>query len=802
MEPIAIVGMGCRFPKANSPEAFWRLLRNGEDAITEVPKERWDINDFYHPDPTVPGTMSTRWGGFIDKVEGFDAGFFGMSADEVEHTDPQQRLFLEVAWEALENFGIVPAHLSGSQTGVFIGLCTIDYHRLLYKNFARLGPYSGTGTIPCIVANRLSYFLDLRGPSISIDAACASSLVTVHLACQSLHSGESDLCLAGGVNLILSPDSTIASSKTQLLSVAGRCKPFASDADGYVRGEGCGVVVLKRLSDAERDHDNILAVIRGSAVNQDGLSNSLTAPNGLAQQALIQQALRNANVQPAEISYVDAHAIGTLIGDAIEIRALKAVLSDGREADQPCWIGSTKPNVGHLEAASGMAALIKVILALQHQEIPPHPHLDQPNPYLGLESTPFEIPTEVKSWSRGAKKRFAGISAFGFGGTNAHLVLEEAPIHPQEQHRTEPSQHLFTLSAKSEAALGELVQRYETLLDSSTNLSLSDLCFTTNTGRTHFNHRLCVVTKSIEQLRQQLKARIAQDDVPGMIQGIVKGRKQPKVAFLFPSTGVTHFVQDCNLYETQPIFRQAFDLCISILEPSLTALYPDISSSTVLDQVDHPAILFAVEYALAKLWRSWGITPKAVMGQGVGLYAAACIAGIFSLEDALKLVIARSQLFSTEESQEFVEVAQAIIYSQPRIPFLSSPTEVNADQAITSPEYWCQRLQHPEKSLEGVTFPPEYDLCLKLELPSSQLDASEMFQTLGGLYVAGAPVQWTGLYHNPPYQRLQLPSYPFQRQRYWFCNIEQEPLPTSPKEEKSSVISIFDVNDYRKEVIS
>jgi acyl transferase domain-containing protein len=802
MESIAIVGMGCRFPKANSPQAFWQLLRNGEDAITEVPKERWDINNFYHPDPTVPGTMSTRWGGFIDGVEGFDADFFGMSADEVEHTDPQQRLFLEVAWEALENAGIVPSRLSRSQTGVFIGLCTIDYHRLLYKDFAQLGPYSGTGTTPCIVANRLSYLLDLRGPSISIDAACASSLVTVHLACQSLRSGESDLCLAGGVNLILSPDSTIASSKTQLLSVAGRCKPFAADADGYVRGEGCGVVVLKRLSDAERDHDNILAVIRGSAVNQDGLSNSLTAPNGLAQQALIQQALRNANVRPADISYVDAHAVGTLIGDAIEIRALKTVLMKEREPDQPCLIGSTKPNVGHLEAASGMAALIKVILALQHQEIPPHLHLDQPNPYLGLESTPFEIPREVKGWSRGAKKRFAGISAFGFGGTNAHLVLEEAPVPAQEQHKTEPSHHLFTLSAKSEAALGELVQRYETLLDSSKNLSLSDLCFTTNTGRTHFNHRLCIVTRSIEQLRQQLRAWIAQDDVPGMIQGSVKGRKQPKVIFLFPNTGMTNFVQEYNLYETQPIFRQAFDRCVAILEPSLAALYPEISSSTLLKQVNHPAVLFAVEYSLAKLWLSWGITPKAVCGYGVGLYAAACIAGILSLEDALKLVLARSQRLETEKNDELVKVAQTVIYSQPRISFLSSPTEIDTAQPITSPEFWRQHLQQSEESSGEVTLPTQYDLCLKMELTEANPDTADMFHRLGELYAAGAAVQWSGLYYNHLYQRLQLPSYPFQRQRYWFRNAEQEPVTVAPREERSPVISIFDLNDCRKEAIS
>jgi acyl transferase domain-containing protein len=427
MEPIAIVGVGCRFPKAKNPEAFWQLLRNGVDAIAPVPKERWDIDAFYDPNPEAPGKMNTRWGGFLEQVDGFDAEFFGMSADEVEHTDPQQRLFLEVAWEALENAGIVPTSLAGSQTGVFVGMCTVDYHRLLYKNYSQIKEYSGIGTTFCIAANRLSYLLDLRGPGMAVDTACSSSLVTVHLACQSLRSGESDLCLAGGVNLILSPDSTISSSQTRMLSPTGRCKTFDANADGYVRGEGCGIIVLKRLSDATRDGDKILALIRGSAVNQDGLSNSLSAPNGLAQQAVIRQALKNANVQPAEISYVDAHAVGTSIGDAIELKALKAVLTEGREANQPCSIGSIKPSIGHLEAAAGMSALIKIVLSLQHEEIPPHLHFNELNPFVSLKNTPLSIPTELQKWPRGEKRRLAGVSAFGFGGTNAHVILEEAP---------------------------------------------------------------------------------------------------------------------------------------------------------------------------------------------------------------------------------------------------------------------------------------------------------------------------------------------------------------------------------------
>jgi acyl transferase domain-containing protein len=785
MEAIAIVGMGCRFPKANSPEAFWQLLRNGKEAITEVPANRWDINDFYNPDPNVPGTMSTRWGGFLDKIDDFDAGFFGMSPDEVEHTDPQQRLFLEVAWEALENAGLVPSQLSGSQTGVFVGLCTVDYHRLLYRNFARLGPYSGTGTTPCITANRLSYLLDLRGPSLSLDAACASSLVTVHLACQSLRSHESDLCLAGGVNLILSPDSTIASSQTRLLSVEGRCKPFDASANGYVRGEGCGIVVLKRLSDAVRDGDTILALIKGSAVNQDGLSNSLTSPNGLAQQALIRQALQNARVKPADISYVEAHAVGTLIGDAIETKALSSVLMEGRTTEQPCWIGSTKPNVGHLEAASGVAALIKVILAMQHEEIPAHLNLDELNPHLGLENSPFEIPTKLQSWARGTNKRLAGISAFGFGGTNAHVVLEESPeLH--QIPKNESPEHLFTISARDDVALRELAQRYEAFIASQPDLSLADLCFSASTGRTHFNHRFCMIARSIAELHQQLKAVIAQEDAPGAIRGTAKGRKQPKIVFLFPSEGAASFDVDSVLYKTQPVFRQAFDLCTKTIK-ILLADCPDRLLS-IFSQPNHPIVLFVVEYALAMLFRAWGIAPKAVTGHGVGHYVAACIAGVFSLEDALKLAVESSE----EENQNLAIVAQSIYYSRPRIPIVFNSTE-NPAPIITSPEYWSQTSLGLDENDRNSSSLNDYDLCLKMGLTDSESDLMEVLRVLSECYVSGAPVAWSSFNANSN-RRLQLPNYPFQRQRYWFRTFENDHLAAISEEGISSTLSLTELS--------
>ncbi|WP_414544477.1 type I polyketide synthase [Nostoc sp. CCY0012] len=426
MEPIAIIGIGCRFPKANNPESFWKLLHNGVDAIASVPKDRWDVDAFYDPDPTTPGKMNTRWGGFLDQVDQFDPAFFEISPREAERIDPQHRLVLEVAWEALEDAAIAPESLAGSQTGVFIGIGNYDYGRLLCSDLSNINSHHGTGLTLSVAANRLSYLLDLHGPSMAIETACSSSLVAVHSACQSLRSGESNLVIAGGVSLMLTPDMTITFSQARMMAPDGRCKTFDASANGYVRGEGCGILILKRLSDAIKDSNRILAVIRGSAVNHDGLSNGITAPNGKAQQAVIRQALKNADVAPAEISYIEAHGTGTPLGDPIEIRAIKAVLMAGRSPEQRCGIGSVKTNIGHLEPAAGIAGLIKVVLSLQHGEIPPHLHLQQLNPHLGLDKTPFFIPRECQPWPKFSERRLAGVSGFSFGGTNCHVILEAA----------------------------------------------------------------------------------------------------------------------------------------------------------------------------------------------------------------------------------------------------------------------------------------------------------------------------------------------------------------------------------------
>ncbi|NJO97108.1 MAG: AMP-binding protein [Pleurocapsa sp. CRU_1_2] len=426
-EAIAIIGIGCRFPEAKNPQEFWQLLNEGVDAISEVSASRWDANALYDSTITKPNNMDIRWGGFIEQVNQFDPQFFGISPREAESMDPQQRLLLEVAWEALEHAGQAPEQLSGSKTGVFVGISNFDYAQLQLKHSASLNAYSATGNAFSIAANRLSYLLDLQGPSLAISTACSSSLVAVHQACQSLYQEECNLALVGGVNLILNPQGTIIFSQAKMMAADGRCKTFDAHADGYVRGEGCGIVVLKRLSDAVRDGDNILASIKGSAINHDGRSNGLTAPNGLSQQAVICQALKNARVSPEQISYVEAHGTGTSLGDPIEVDSLKKVLMMGRSLKQPVWIGSVKTNIGHLEAAAGIAGLIKVVLSLHHEMIPRHLNLKQLNPYIDLKSTPLSIPIKAQKWSSNGNSRLAGVSSFGFGGTNAHIVVEEAP---------------------------------------------------------------------------------------------------------------------------------------------------------------------------------------------------------------------------------------------------------------------------------------------------------------------------------------------------------------------------------------
>ena len=667
-DPIAIVGMSLRLPGGvRDPESFGRLLWSGTDAVTEIPAERWSLDALYADDPDAPGKMMTRYGAFLTEIDRFDAEFFGISPREAETMDPQQRLTLEVAWEALEDAGRAGASLAGSRTGVYLGISNNDYGRALYAHPKHIDAYFSTGNAFSVLAGRLSYFLGVHGPAIAVDTACSSSLVALHLACQALRARECDMALAGGVNLILTPEMNINFSKARMMAPDGRCKTFDAAADGYVRGEGVGLVVLRRLADALADGDRVLAVVRGSAINQDGRSSGLTAPNGPAQEAVIRAALADAQVAPAVVSYVEAHGTGTSLGDPIEVGALGAALCTGRSADQPLMIGSVKTNVGHLEAAAGIAGLIKVVIALQSAQIPPNLHFRKGNPHIDWAMWPVSVPTATTPWKPIDGRRVAGVSSFGFSGTNAHVVLEEAPrtaaasvqdaVGANGANNAATSQRalqVLALSARDPAALAELARRYETRL--AEPVAIENLCRTANSGRAHFAHRLAVVGSTAAELRSGLAAFTAGKSVESLVTGHVEGSaRAPRVAFLFTGQGAQHAGMGRALYDSSPIFRRVIDQCAAALSSRLDRGLLDVMFAPAGDELINEAryaqpATFAIEVALATLWRSWGIEPAALMGHSLGEYAAACVAGVFSVEDGVRIVAERGRLMQERGS--------------------------------------------------------------------------------------------------------------------------------------------------------
>ena len=665
-EAIAIIGIGCRFPGAKDALAFWNLLRNGVDAIREVPAERFNPHDLVDPDPAAPGKMVTRWGGFIEQVDQFDAHFFGISPREAARMDPQQRLLLEVAWEALEDAGQVRETLAGTATGVFIGISNNDYGRIQFADLDRIDAYAGTGNALSIAANRISYVFDFRGPSIALDTACSSSLVAVHQACCSLRSGESTLALAGGVNLILSPAITINFSKAGAMAPDGRCKTFDSRANGYVRSEGAGIVILKPLTQALADRDPIYAVIRGSAVNQDGRSNGLMAPNPRAQEAVLREAYRRAEVSPGDVQYVEAHGTGTLLGDPIEAKALGAVLAQDRPPERRCLVGSVKTNIGHLEAAAGIAGLIKVALALKHREIPPSLNFEQPNPHIPFDQLGLRVQTTLEPWpAEPAAPALAGVSSFGFGGTNAHVVLQEARLtdfsgtpsagyangdHPSEIRNTNPT-YLLPLSARSPEALRSLARDYQDLLTSAESTSaLHDICYSASARRSHHEHRLAVTGNSTAQLAEGLEAFLRGEVRPGWSSGHRLSDRRRKLVFVFPGQGSQWFGMGRTLLKQEAVFREAVERCDRAMRPHgnwslLAELTASDPAHSRLNEVDvlQPA-LFAIQVALAALWRFWGIEPDAVVGHSMGEIAAAYVAGALTLEAAAQVICSRSRI--------------------------------------------------------------------------------------------------------------------------------------------------------------
>ncbi|WNG59048.1 type I polyketide synthase [Archangium gephyra] len=712
-EPIAIVGMACRLPGGvEAPEDLWELMVKGVDATSELPPGRWDAEALYDPDPQAKGKIRTKRGGFLKDVDRFDARFFGISQREAERMDPQQRLVLEVAWEALERAGHAVERTRRDRVGVFVGVMNNDYGQLALDQggLGAIDPYFIGAKANCAISGRLSYLFGFQGPSLVVDTACASSLVGVHLACQSLRNGECTMALAAGVNLILSPEASVYLSSSGALAPDGRCKTFDASADGYSRAEACGVLVLERLSDAKARGANILAVIRGSAVGHDGPSSSFTVPNGVAQQSVIRQALGSAGVQPAEVSYLEAHGTGTVMGDSIEAEAAWSVLKEGRQGGESLWMGSVKTNLGYPEAASGVVGMMKVVLAMWHRQLPAHLHLKNPNPHIDWKSMGVKVPVELTAWEPAQGRRIAGVTSYGRTGTLAHVVLEEAPARPEVKREVERPEHVLVLSARSEEALRAQAGRYARALAEGRE-PLGDVCFTAAAGRAHFEHRLAVVGRDAAQVRERLLAAEARGPVT----------VAPKVAFVFGAEGTWPGGMGRELYETQPVFREALEQCAAALKgvlekPLVQVLFGP--ESALLNEASYGgAAVFALEWALARLWRAWGVVPRRSVGQGVGEDVAAVDAGVLGLEEGLRRAVGQVPRGRTEAG-----------------------------------------------SLEGTE---------ALLLHPGEAEWPRLLKTLGELYVKGVEVDWAAF--DAPYarRRVALPTYPFQRQRYWLGGAQE-----------------------------
>jgi acyl transferase domain-containing protein len=649
-DPIAIVGMGCRLPGgANTPESLWRSLCDGVQTAREVPSDRWNGDAWYDPDLSATAKTVTKRGSFLDHIDYFDSDYFGIIPREADRMDPQQRLFLEVAIEALDDAGLTQPQVAGTRTGVYVASYHNDYAQLQYGDPEAIDPRTLTGTLHSVLANRLSWFLDLRGPSVSIDSACSASLVAVHLACQSLRMGECDIAVTGGVSLIIAPELLVSMSKVGFMAPDGRCKTFDALADGFGRGEGCSVVVLKRLADAIGDRDRILGVVRGSAVNQDGRSILLAAPNGLAQEALIREALESAQVEPERVGFVETHGTGTALGDPIEVEAIAATIGQAVEGADPCLLGSIKANLGHLEAAAGVTGLIKAALALCHASVPGQPNFQELNPHIKLIGTRLAVPKVLTPWPAGEQPRCAAVSSFGIGGTNGHVVLEEAPILPAVQTAVGGNPvSLLPLSAKSAMALHALAASWIDFLD-VTPAPLADLCHTAAQRRTHYERRFAAVAVSKSEFSERLRQYVNEDPTP-----IVGGRRQafpstPRIGFVFSGQGPQWSGMGRELLDEEPIFRAKIDECDALLRPlSGWSLLEELASppdrSRLGDtEVAQPA-LFALQIALAALWKSWGVHPDAVVGHSVGEIAALCVAGALDLSEAVRIVWHRGRI--------------------------------------------------------------------------------------------------------------------------------------------------------------
>jgi acyl transferase domain-containing protein/SAM-dependent methyltransferase len=884
---IAIVGIGCRFPAgSNNVDSFWQLLSDGVDAITEIPPDRWDLKRYYDPDPERLGKTTMRLGGFIQDIDRFDPSFFGIAPREAEFLDPQQRLLLEVTWEALEDAGYAPETLAGTATSVFIGSFCLD-HQLLQLGYPGnrelIGSHSAIGGGLAMLANRISYSFNFRGPSVTLDTACSSSLVAVHLACQSLRTGECSFAIAGGVNLSYFPEANISVSKGGFLSPDGRCKAFDASANGYVRGEGAGTVLLQPLADALAADTPIYAIIRGSAVNQDGRSNGITVPDKAAQISVMREAYQRAGVLPSQVSYVEAHGTGTPVGDPIEAGALDAVLSTGRKPGDKCLVGSVKTNIGHLEAAAGIAGLIKASLSLRNRWIPKNLHFKNPNPNIPFDDMCLRVADVSQPWPSAERPAFAAVNSFGYGGTNAHVVLEEAPepvtTHVVQEEAASDAAYLFVFSGRSSEAVTAYAQLHVDLLTSDSpqreTASLRDIGYTLSLRRSHHDRRLAVVAHSTDELAENLAAFLAGERRPGVLTGRVESGERPGLVFVFTGMGPQWWAMGRELLQREPVFREVIERCDALFQRHagwslLDQFTADEQHSRMAETQIAQTTNFALQVALTALWRSHGIIPDAIVGHSVGEVAAAYEAGALSLEDAIKVSFHRSRvqqlaagqgtMIAVEMPHQAANDALSEFQGRVSIAAINSPSSITFSgdhvaleelaRSLSSAGYFCRTLnvevayhshqmdpfkeeflssleelaprtpsiplystvtgQHVNgPSLDGsywwknirdpVRFNDVMDLALqdgnsvflqvgphpvlssaiaecaahqgrKVEILSSLRRQTEergwFLGSVGSLFTLGFEVNWPHLY-DQGCRFVRLPSYPWQRQRYW-----------------------------------
>ncbi|HBJ88019.1 MAG TPA: beta-ketoacyl synthase, partial [Verrucomicrobiales bacterium] len=658
-EGIAIIGIGCRFPGGvNDTEAFWKVLVEGRDVVSEVPPDRWSVDRFYDAEPGLVGKTIAKWGGFVEGIDQFDPQFFGISPREAPYIDPQQRLMLETAWEAIEDAGLVLDFEKGTDIGVFVGISHNDYQGLQHTPTDRAGisAHTPTGTAHSIAANRISYCLNLRGPSVALDTACSSALTAVHAACEHILAGHCKTAMAGGVTVMITPDGFIGFSQAGMLSPDGHCKAFDASANGFVRGEGAGMVLLKKLSDAIADGDPIHAVIKGSALNQDGHTNGISLPSGEAQASLVREACLSAGVDPSQIGYVEAHGTGTAVGDPIEAHALADALCAARTTENALIIGSAKTNLGHLETAAGVAGLVKAALILKHGQIPPSLHFKTPNPHIDFDALKLRVPTAVEPLAEKPGGRLVGVNSFGFGGANAHVILTEAPVPPQPALLTPHTDRAWplVLSARSEESLRAAAWRLGTWLDDHSKLNgssplLPDATYMLGARRNHHSHRLTLVARTMAEAVQELGSFSSGQPGPKLRTAFTPRREQTaRVVFVMSGQGPQWWGMGRELMQHEPVFRRMIEACEAAMRPwARFSLLEELTRTEETSQMQRTEIsqaaIFAMQMGLAELWKSWGVQPAAVVGHSVGEIAAACVAGILTLEEAAKVIVHRGR---------------------------------------------------------------------------------------------------------------------------------------------------------------